>query len=282
MWQKCRIMADIKNKFITQKKFNFNVLLTFTLLSLTGSFLLPVSANEAYKRDTKIAINPVIYSNSLITVMPNTQSYQPMTYGQLGNRITIEQHGSSLSVNAIQQGQHNYMQLSQLGISDGVNGIESLQIGSGNVQVASQSGINEQANDSLSIDATLKQNGTDNGLWIDQGGDILAANIEQLGSENKTYATQNGEKHLLNVKQSGFNNNAITHQLGLNHTLTVNQIGNNNNALAKQEGYGSHQANIYQQGNSNNAILIQSSDNALSPASISQVGNGMAIIILRY
>ncbi len=274
---------DNENNTYLHVSFNSNNCFCFVLASLSALLVLPVSANKDNKLNApNVASRSATISNNPIAILPKIDDYLPMTYGQLGNHITIAQEGSSLTVNALQQGQHNYMELSQIGINDGVNGLNSLQIGSGNVQVASQSGINAQSNDGLAITASFKQNGHDNGLWIDQDGGTLAASIEQLGSANKTYASQNGEQHLLTVNQNGFNNSATAHQLGLSHTLTINQIGNNNTALAKQEGAAFHQASIYQQGNENTAILIQNSADTLSPANISQIGNGMTIMVLRY
>lgn len=244
---------------------------------------LPASADDASNNGYIVVggIVPVITAKIAIQHLPQVDEYSALTYGRLGNSIEVNQDGSQLSINAIQQGNHNYSHIDQSGINDDVKGVDSTQIGIANVQLVTQSGLDANPLGGTGLDAAIEQNGRDNGLWLSQSGDYLTADVEQFSNDNRAYVEQSGYGHSMDIIQRGNGNIAGGFQTGFDHLLYIEQIGNNNTALAMQSGAGAHHAIIYQDGNHNTAFVIQASDSPMSTANISQVGDGMSVLMMR-
>ncbi len=186
--------------------------------------------------------------------LPDISDFDELAIGPVGSIVHVSQNGSILTVEALQQGQHNVSLISQDGFN---NSLDTIQKGEGNGQLVVQKG-GEHDIGGYALSADLYQEGTGNGLWLVQEGGGISADISQFGENNMAYAYQSGGGHWVDILQSGADNFAYVNQEGFGHSASIEQYG---------------QGNV--------AVVVQYGENT-TPASVIQTGSEMSLQMLRY
>lgn len=121
------------------------------------------------------------------------------------------------------------------------------------------------------------QSGNGNDLIISQFSKEQVAIIQQVGVENILKAVQKGNRQIIEIFQRGDLNFVESALYGNNISSSIHQYGDNNSL--QQEVIGNNKSfEITQVGNDNELIQIDTG-NTTRGYSVSQVGNGMTVII---